>query len=263
MKGKIVAIGGGGIEKVGKKISTGYIDQRIIKLTGKKSPKGLLLATAKGDSPEVWEIFNKYFGKKLGCKTDFLPLCKKKYSYLKIREKILNSDFIYVCGGNTLRMLKIWRKEGLDKIFIEALRKGIVLSGQSAGAICWFNYGNSDSRRYSSNDPKLIKVRGLGFVPFLFCPHYDVEKNRRSSLKKMVHDGGEIALALGNNAAVEIINGKYKLMKSKKNAQAYLVLKKEGKVLELKLPFEKNMELGKGKSLKSIVNKLQHEKNTN
>ena len=105
----------------------------------------------------------------------------------KKNPKILfSSDIIYVGGGNTLKMMTIWRKLGVDVLLKQALEKNIVLCGLSAGSICWFNNGNSDSRKFISNSDKLIKVTGLGFINATHCPHYDSEPNRHKDLKRIM-----------------------------------------------------------------------------
>ena len=83
-------------------------------------------------------VVEKYFGKRLGCHIDVLYLAKSKASGQEIRKNILGSDIIYVGGGNTLKMMNLWRKLGIEKILKEAAEKGIVLAGVSAGAVCWF-----------------------------------------------------------------------------------------------------------------------------
>jgi dipeptidase E len=70
----------------------------------------------------------------------------------------LGADIIYVGGGNTLKMMTLRRKLGVDKALQQALKKDIILSGLSAGSICWFDYGNSDSRKFTSKSTQLIKV---------------------------------------------------------------------------------------------------------
>lgn len=167
--GKIIAIGGGEIGRLGYPIETEKIDREIIKLTGKKKPKLLFLPTASADSEGYFKTVKKYFGKKLGCYVNVLYLTKEKLSKKEIERKILISDIIYVGGGNTLYLMKIWRKLEVDKILEKAHKKGIVLSGLSAGAICWFKYGNSDSIKFKKG--QYIKVKGLGLIDALMCPH--------------------------------------------------------------------------------------------
>ena len=237
---KIVAIGGGEIGRPGYSIETEEIDREIIRLTGKKHPKALLLPTASGDSPLYWETFQKYYGQKLGCQTDVLYLFNNNSSSREIREKILGSDIVYVGGGDTLRMLKRWRKLGVDKILEEAGKKGVILSGLSAGAICWFEYGNSDSRKFGpKKSSKLVKVRGTGFLPSMACPHYDVEKSRKRSLKRMIQENGGLSIALENCSALEVVDNQYRIITSSKNAHAYRLYRHNGKVVEEELPNDK------------------------
>ena len=201
--GKIVIIGGGEIGN----FETLPFDKRIVELAGKKHPKALLLPTASGDSELYWETFEKYFGKKLGCDADVLYLIKEKPSRKEIEKKILGSDILYVGGGNTLKMLKIWRKKGIDKILKKALDKNIVLSGLSAGAICWAKYGNSDSKKFGKlKSKKLIRLKGLNFVDLMICPHYDIEKHRKPSLRKMIKkQGGIRALQKTNEEKAKLL----------------------------------------------------------
>ena len=133
---KIVAVGGGEIGRPGYSIETAKIDKEIIKLSGKKRPKFLFIPTASLDADDYVKVVNNYFGNKLGCVIDVLYLVNKKISRREIENKILNSDIIYVGGGNTFKMLKLWRKLGVDKVLAAAYKKGIVHSGVSAGAIC-------------------------------------------------------------------------------------------------------------------------------
>ena len=236
---KIVAIGGGEIGRPGFPIETTKIDKEIIKLTNKKNPVLLFLPTASGDSEGYFATVEKYFGKKLGCKTDVLYLTKAKLSKKQIESKILSADIIYVGGGNTLKMIKIWKKFGVDKILQEAHEKGIVLSGLSAGAVCWFKYANSDSRKMKNPKAPLIKISGLNFIPTLLCPHYDVEKDRKPGLKKMMAKTSGVAIALDNCCVIEIIDETYKIISSKNSANAYKVFWSKGKYNQILITKEK------------------------
>ena len=102
-----------------------------------------------------------------------------------LRAFVLAQDVIYVGGGNTANMLAIWRVHGMDEILREAWEDGIVLCGSSAGMICWFEAGITDSF-----GPQLEGMRdGLGFLPGSACPHYDGEELRRPRYRELV-DGG-------------------------------------------------------------------------
>ena len=227
--GRIVAIGGGEIGRLGYPVETTKIDKEIISLTGKNKPKLLFIPTASLDSESYYDVVKKHFGNKLGCIIDVLYLLREKTNYEKIENKVLNSDIIYVGGGNTLRMMNVWRNEGLNRILTKAYNQNIVLSGLSAGAMCWFEYGNSDSRRFRNPDAGLIRVRGLNFVNALFCPHYNVEESRRSDLRKMMFRTSGVGIAVDNCCALEIVDDKYRVIKSNNNSNAYKVYYKNGK----------------------------------
>src|SRR6185369_5482699 len=140
----IVAIGGG-------KIATRQtlpIDREIIRLSKQKNPSLLFIPTASSDSEIYWTQVRKYFGGFLKCKTDVLFLMKEKPSREQIRSKISAADIVYVGGGNTLQMMRIWRRLGVDKLLVTAYQKGTVLAGVSAGSICWFDSGHSASMSF-------------------------------------------------------------------------------------------------------------------
>jgi len=253
--GKIIAIGGGLIGKPQKsKISyyseTTRIAKEIIKQSKKKNPKLLFMPTASNDSREYAEKIKKRFSK-LGCKVSILYTIEKKISKSELEKKILKSDIIYVGGGNTLKMMNIWKKKGIDKILKKAYKQNIVLSGISAGSICWFKYGNSDSRKHTSGSKQLIKVSGLGLINALHCPHYDAEKNRHTSLKKMMkRTSNTVSIALDNYCAIEIIDDSYKIIKSKPTAKGYITYWKKGKYIKKEIPYKRKFE-----SLKELLNK--------
>ena len=229
-----MAIGGGEIGRPHPdggfySVETTKIDKQAISLTGKKNPKLLFIPTASSDSVGYYEGVKKHFSK-LGCKTDVLYLLSNKLSKKQLRDKILSFDIIYVGGGNTLKMMTVWRRLGFDITLKEACRKSIVLSGVSAGAICWFSYGNSDSRRFSSGSKKLIKVTGLGLIDALFCPHYDVEPHRQKDLKRMMKQTSKVmAIAADNCTAIEILDDQYRILTCKKSAKVYKIFWKKGK----------------------------------
>jgi len=232
--GKIIALGGGEIGRPKKEggfypVETIAIDKEIIAQSGKKRPNLLFIPTASSDSQSYFEIVKKHFSK-LGCKPDVLYLIKTKLSKKQIKNKILSSDIIYVGGGNTLKMMNLWRKLGVDKILKKAHNKGIVLSGISAGAICWFKFGNSDSRLFTSKSKQLIKVTGLGLFDALICPHYDEEVRRQKDLKRMMKITPRIvAIALESCCTIEIVDDKYRILKSKPTAKAYKIYWKNNK----------------------------------
>jgi len=225
---KIVAIGGGEIGRSRHPIETIEIDHEIIRLSSKKHPQLLFIPTASDDAESYIKTIEDYFGKRLGCRVDFLCLIKEKLSAEEISKKILSSDIVYVGGGNTLRMMNIWRKFKVDEILKKAYEKNIVLSGVSAGAICWFKWGNSDSIKLKNKKSEYTKVRGLGFINALHCPHYDVEKERKGSLKDMMKKEHGVAIALENCCALEIVGDKYRIISSKCGKKGYKIFWSKG-----------------------------------
>jgi len=241
---KIVTIGGGSFRKSG----TLKIDKEIIKLSGKKNPKLLFIPTASSDNEKYWLYLKKYFTR-LGCKCDVLFLLSKP----KEKNKILKADIIYVGGGNTLMMMKLWKKLGIDKLLKKAYNKGTVLSGLSAGSICWFDSGHSDSMSYYNKKKwKYINVKGLGFIKGIHCPHYDshtLNIPRKKKFHQMIKKIGGLGIAIDNSCAIEFIDNKFRVIQAKKNAKAYKVFKKDKKVIEEEIPISKKLL-----SIKTLIN---------
>jgi dipeptidase E len=119
----------------------------------------------------------------------------------ELRELALAHDVIVVGGGNTANMLAVWRVHGFDRILREAWEKGVLLTGWSAGMICWFEAGVTDSF-----GPQLEGMRdGLGFLPGSACPHYDGEERRRPVYTQLVRDGFPAGIALDDEAGAHFV----------------------------------------------------------
>lgn len=230
---KIIAIWGWDIREK----STLQIDNEIISFSTKKNPNLLFIPTASSDSQDYFFLIKKYF-ENLGCSVDVLYLINNKLSKKEIESKILGSNIIYVGGGNTLKMMTIWRKLGVGIFLQKAIKQNIVLCGISAWSICWFKYGNSDSRKYTSNSNQLIKVSWLWFIEALHCPHYDSEPHRQDDLKRMMKNTPLVAIAIEDNCAIQIENDKYKIISSKPNAKAYKIYWKNKNFFKIEI--EKN-----------------------
>ena len=170
----IIAIGGGGF---GANPGQGIIEEYILKQTKKKNPKICFIPTATGDNEAYKVNFYSTFTN-LNCCPSHLDFFKRTPD---LNDLILNQDAIFVGGGNTKSMLAVWKEWGLDKILKKAYRDGIVMSGVSAGAICWFQNGITDS--WASN----LKIMPcLNFIKGTCCPHYDEEPERRPAVKKLL-----------------------------------------------------------------------------
>jgi dipeptidase E len=242
MRKVIVAIGGGNTRTRG----TAPIDREIVRLTRKKNPTLLFIPTASSDSDRYWRHIQEYFGEFLKCKTDVLFLIRERPSREEIQRKISSADIIYVGGGNTLLMMRVWRRLGVDDLLKAAYENGTVLAGISAGSICWFDAGYSDSMSfYNPRKWKYVNVRGLGFLKGIHCPHYNSMTRgipRRKPFRDMIRKTGGIGIAIENNCAIEFINGRfYKVISSKSYAQAYRVHKTRGKVIAERIQKEKQL----------------------
>ena len=231
---KIVAIGGGEL----RNSETLKIDQEIVNLAQKKSPKLLFIPTASSDNMDYYKFIQNYFGN-LGCITDVLYLLDKQLKISDIENKILNSDIIYVGGGNTLQMMRVWRRLGVDKLLKAAWEKGIVLCGMSAGSICWFESGHSDSRSfYKPEDWQYINVRGLGLIKGIHCPHYNsttLDIPRKSHFTNMIQKIGGMGIAIDDGCAIKFIDDKFQVLQSLKSANAFQFYKQNGQVVSKQL----------------------------
>ncbi len=239
MNKHIVAIGGGEI----RQLKTLAIDKTIVSLAGKKHPRLLIIPTASNDSENYTQTIGKVYGEKLGCKVDSLLLMHKKSSKKEIEEKILSADIIYVGGGNTLKMMKLWRRLGVDKLLKSAHDKGTILCGISAGAICWFQFGHSDSMSfYNPNNWNYIRVQGIGLLKGLLCPHFDSQTRgikRQKSFLQMIEKVGGIGIGIDNYASIIFRNNTFKVINSKKNSKAYKLFKKNGKIISVPIKPQK------------------------
>ena len=215
---------GGGLNKL-------FIKE-IIALTGKAKPKICYLPTAVGDREDT--IIRWYqLVHDMEVEPSILKVWISSYEQKETFEDILlNVDAIIVGGGNTLNMIAIWKAQGIDVILKKALEKGIVLSGGSAGSICWFKDGTTDSR------PKeLSEVDGLGFLPYSHSPHYHGEPHRRPKFHDNIEKGVfESGYAMDDYAGIIFKNGTpFKVVALAEEYNCYFVSKKEGKVVEEKL----------------------------
>ena len=174
---QIVALGGLGEDDD----SAGRLIRFALSLTEKERPRVCLVPTATNELPEYTVRFYENLSGVADCShVSFFP-----WPRAGLREHVLAQDAIFVSGGNTANLLAIWRAHGFDEIIREAWEQGIVLAGSSAGMICWFEAGVTDSF-----GPQLEGMRdGLGFLPGSACPHYDGEEQRRPVYTRLVANG--------------------------------------------------------------------------
>lgn len=176
---RIVALGGGGFNS---DPGNPRLDRYILSLARRTPPKVCYVPTASGDSESnIAKFYDAYTVER--CLPSHLRLFSRKVGDL--RGFLLGQDVIYVGGGATGYMLAAWRMAGLDAILREAWENGVVLSGVSAGALCWFEAGLTDTL----GRPLQILTDGLGHLSGSFCPHYDGEKDRRPAYQAAVAAG--------------------------------------------------------------------------
>ena len=212
--GKLVCIGGGEIPRIKNGVQLPYetkdIDEEIVKLADKPNPKLLFIGTASTNSYDYFLVIKKIF-EELGCRVSNLDLLCDKVDLNDVENKILNTDIIYVGGGNTKFMLEKWRELGVDQLLLKAYEKGIVCSGLSAGSYCWFKY-NYDL------------IEGLGVIDAINCVHYDQKDNvAKEKFYNVVKDKNLVGIALDNCVALEVIDGNMKIIKSNKEKNAYRI----------------------------------------
>ncbi len=148
-----------------------------------------------------------------------------------LRELALAQDVILVSGGNTANALAIWRLHGFDEVLREAWRDGILLTGWSAGMICWFEHGVTDSY-----GPQLAAMDCLGFLPGSACPHYDGEERRRPVYTKLVADGLEAGIAADDDVGVQFVGTELReVVTSREGATAYRVTREGEQPLDARL----------------------------
>lgn len=203
---QIVALGGGGFSM---EPENPMLDQYVLAQARSPLPKVCFVPTASGDAAGYIERFYERF-RGHPCVPTHLSLFKP--SRADWTSFVLEQDVIYVGGGNTRNLLVLWREWGLDAILRQAWHEGIVLAGLSAGSICWYEQGLSDSY-----GPEWSTVDGLGIVPGSHCPHYSNEPGRREAYQRMVataklQDGvaadDGVALRYVDSTLIEVVSSR-------------------------------------------------------
>jgi peptidase E len=151
------------------------------------------------------------------------------------QDVLLSMDGIVVSGGNTLNQQAIWSVQGIDDILREAWNRGIVLGGASAGSLCWFEEGTTDSR-----PQKVTKIECLGLLRGSHSPHYDAEAVRRPTYQRLIRSGElKPGYACDNDAGIYFVDNEVgRVIKTRAEASVYYVALEGGKIVETELPAE-------------------------
>ena len=216
----IVAIGGGGF---GRSLGSLKIEKYIISLVNKKRPKICFIPTASGDNDLYKLNFYRAFSK-LNCLTSHIDFFSRTEN---LEMKVFDQDIIYVGGGNTKSMLSVWRDWKLDEVLKKAYEKGIVMSGVSAGAICWFNKGITDSFA-----GKLEIIDCLGIVDEIACPHFDEERERKPFVNELIQkDIVKSCICIEGYSALHIRNNNlYSSISFKEGKKSLRIFKEKNKL---------------------------------
>jgi dipeptidase E len=229
---RILAIGGGGFS-MGEKASP--IDSYIRELTGKEHPQVCLLATPSGDHPRVVRDFYDVYGA-LGCETSNLAFFNQfgpnPISRTNYRTRLLQQDAIFVCGGDARSAIGVWKEWGLDTVLREAWQAGVLLSGMSAGAVCWFEHGAPDPT---------VAGPFLGFLEGGCEVHYhagETRQTRTSLLEEFKGSEFSSMVAIDDYAAVLYSGNTIEAVLSwRSDATAYQIRRIDGDVTEWPLAY--------------------------
>jgi len=204
------------------------MEKLLLELSGAENPRLCYVPTAGADSDYATVRFYEVFGRR--ARVTHLPLFRRQGP---VSEVLLEQDAIWVGGGNTLNMLAIWRLHGVDVALREAWARGIPLGGVSAGSICWFESGVTDSY-----GPDLKPITGcLGFLAGSNCPHYDAEEQRRPVYQRLIASGELPPGYACDDAAALLFRGTElaEVVAAQKNALAYRVEREGDRAVEVPL----------------------------
>lgn len=223
-----ILIAGGGF-------NTAFV-RYLAQLTGKPRPRLLYLPTASADSPQGiigWYRSCAPLNVEASHQISFIASTQQSRSW---EDVLLSVDGIVCSGGNTLNQQVIWKAHGIDAILRQAWDRGIVLGGASAGSLCWFEEGTTDSR------PKALStVQCLGFLKGSHCPHYDAEPGRRPLYHQLIGSGQmKPGYACDNDAGIYFEDNTVKrVVHTRADADVFHVSLADGKVQEKPLPAER------------------------
>ena len=228
---KLMLIGGGDTGRGNSSYETKEIDEEIVRLTNKENPNFLFIGLASSHSDSYYDTMKKIY-KELGC----TPVYLKKSNILNnpdiVETKIKDADIIYICGGDSVKLINDIKEYKIDKLLLEAYNNGTVLAGMSAGAILLSNKGFSDSLIIRGESDKYEFLNGLNFINISFCPHYNTDPKKTTDLEEYLSKHNEEVYCLENCTALEIIDGNISIIKSNSKSKVYLKTDKKEKELD-------------------------------
>ena len=219
---KLMLIGGGDTGRGLTTYETKEIDEEVVKMTEKDNPIFLFIGLASSHSDSYYDTMKKIY-KELGCTTEYL----KKKNIINnpdiVKDKIARADIIYICGGDTVKLINDIKEYEIDKLLKDAYNRGCVMTGMSAGAIMLSREGFSDSLIMRGESDKHEFIKGFKFIDISICPHYHSSEVKDKELLESIKD--KEVYGLENGTALKIIDGKIEYIKSIKKNNVYLVTK--------------------------------------
>lgn len=223
---KLMLIGGGDTGRGETTYTTKEIDEEIVKMTGIENPNFLFIGLASSHADSYYDTMKKIY-KELGCTTVYLKKSNLVNNPDIVKQKINDANIIYICGGDTVKLLDHVKEYNIEKLLLDAYNNGTVMAGMSAGAILLSNKGFSDSLITRGESENYEFIKGLKFVDIAFCPHYNTDPKKKEDLNKYLSKHNDEVYCLENNTALKIIDDKISIIKSDKKSKVYKVSYKD------------------------------------
>jgi peptidase E len=210
---QILAMGGGGFSM---EAGNALLDDHVLSLTGAAHPRVCFLPTASGDADHYIVRFYRAFSAGR-CEPSHISLFRRDGGASDLAGHLLAQDLIYVGGGSVISLLGTWAAHGIDAMLRAAWESGVVMTGLSAGSLCWFSDG------ITAFHGEARPVRGLGLLPWSNAVHYDDEKRRRA-FRVAVAGGMPPGYGTGDGAALHFVGPELaRVVGSRPKARAYFV----------------------------------------
>jgi len=207
------------------------LDEHALSLTGVECPRVCFMPTASGDADHYIVRFYRAFAAG-ACRPSHISLFRRDGGASDLAGHLLEQDLIYVGGGSVISLLGTWRAHGIDLMLRTAWEAGVVMTGLSAGSLCWFDQG------LTAFHGEARPVLGLGLLPYSNAVHYDDEP-RRSAFRASIADGMPAGYGAGNGAALHFVGADLaRVVSSRPAARAYSVAAEGSDVTETELACE-------------------------
>jgi dipeptidase E len=223
---QIVAFGGGGFSM---ESGNPLLDDYVLGLCRAERPRVCFLPSASGDADHYIVRFYRAFSAHR-CEASHISLFRREQGPSDLRRHLLSQDLIYVGGGSVVSLLGVWRAHGIDRILREAWEAGVILCGLSAGSLCWFEEAVSGFH----GEPR--GLRGLGFLPFSNCVHYERRSVRRDAYHRLLREGMRAGYAAEDGAALHFTGAELsRVIASRPEARGYRLDVSGGRVVEMRI----------------------------